>query len=245
MTALVEQLDYETKAGEYFGETRPEMLPFVPENCRRLLDVGCGMGAFGASLKQTRQIEVWGVELVSSVAAIAKTKLDRVITGLFEPETELPGGAFDCIVFNDVLEHMIAPEQAIRYAKTLLAPGGAVLASIPNVRTLPVLWQLVVRGRWEYGDCGLLDKTHLRFFTRSSILKMFEDEGYTVKSILGINPYRGVPNVSRHVWRAHKVAHAISLGKFTDMKFQQFAVVAVPARPSSLPAAPVKGRRIL
>jgi 2-polyprenyl-3-methyl-5-hydroxy-6-metoxy-1,4-benzoquinol methylase len=235
MTAVIEQLDYETKAGEYFAEARPEMLPFVPANCHRLLDVGCGAGGFGASLKQTRQIEVWGVELVSSVAARAKTKLDHVITGLFEPEAELPGGAFDCIVFNDVLEHMVAPEQALRYAKTLLTPGGAVLASIPNVRTLPVLWQLVVHGRWDYAEWGLLDKTHLRFFTKSSILKMFKDEGYAVESIVGINPYRGVPNVARRVWRAHTVANALSLGKLTDMKFQQFAVVAVPTRSSSLP----------
>jgi 2-polyprenyl-3-methyl-5-hydroxy-6-metoxy-1,4-benzoquinol methylase len=230
MTAVVEQLDYETKAGEYFAGARPEMLPFVPANCRRLLDVGCGAGAFGASLKQTRQIEVWGVELVSSVAAMATAKLDRVITGLFEPEIQLPSGGFDCIVFNDVLEHMIAPELALRYAKTLLTPGGAVLASIPNVRHLPVLWQLGLKGRWEYGDCGLLDKTHLRFFTKSSILQMFKDEGYAVESIVGINPYRGIPNVSGRVWRAHSFANALSLGKFADMKFQQFAVVAVPTQ---------------
>jgi 2-polyprenyl-3-methyl-5-hydroxy-6-metoxy-1,4-benzoquinol methylase len=235
MTALIEQLDYETKAGNYFAEARPEMLPFVPENCHRLLDVGCGAGSFGASLKQTRQIEVWGVEPVSSVAARARTNLDRVVTGLFEPETKLPGGTFDCIVFNDVLEHMIAPEQALRYAKTLLTPGGAVLASIPNVRTLPVLWHLVVQGKWEYAEWGLLDKTHLRFFTKSSIQKMFEDEGYAVQSILGINPCRGVPNVRRSVWRAHRVANALSLGNLADMKFQQFAVVAVPTQSSSLP----------
>jgi hypothetical protein len=110
-----------------------------------------------------------------------------------------------------------------------------VLASIPNVRTLPVLWQLVVHGRWDYAEWGLLDKTHLRFFTKSSILKMFKDEGYAVESIVGINPYRGVPNVARRVWRAHTVANALSLGKLTDMKFQQFAVVAVPTRSSSLP----------
>ena len=229
-TGATIELEYGFKAGEYFAEARPEMLPFVPDNCRRLLDVGCGAGGFGASLKQIRQIEVWGVELVSSVAATAKTRLDHVITGLFEPESELPGGAFDCIVFNDVLEHMIAPEQALRYARTLLAPGGAVLASIPNVRTLPVLWQLAVHGRWDYGDWGLLDKTHLRFFTKSSILRMFEDEGYTVKSIVGINSHRGVPNVSRRVWRGHRVANALSLGRLTDMKFMQFAVVAVPTR---------------
>ena len=223
------ELDYASKSADYFTEARPEMLCFVPTNCRRLLDVGCGTGGFGASLKkQNRQIEVWGVEPFASAAAKAADKLDRVITGPFGPETDLPAGAFDCIVFNDVLEHMVEPEQALRYAKLLLSAGGTILASIPNVRHFPLLWQLGIRGSWEYGDCGLLDRTHLRFFTKSSILRMFQNEGYEVRSISGINPYVGVPNASRRLWFAYRVANALFMGKFTDLKFQQFAVVAEP-----------------
>jgi len=219
--------DYASKSAEYFTEARPEMLCFVPSNCRRLLDVGCGTGTFGASLKkQNPQIEVWGVEPFASAAAKAADKLDRVITGPFQPETGLPAGAFDCIVFNDVLEHMVEPERALRYAKHLLSAGGTILASIPNVRYLPVLWQLGVRGNWEYGDCGILDRTHLRFFTKSSILKMFQDEGYVVRSISGINPYAGIPSASRRLWFAYRVANVLFGGKLTDLKFLQFAVVA-------------------
>ena len=218
--------DYASKTAEYFAEARPEMLSFVPTNCRRLLDVGCGTGTFGASLKQDRPIEVWGVEPFASAAAIAGDRLNRVITGSFGPETDLPAGAFDCIVFNDVLEHMVAPEQALRYAKTLLSAGGAILASIPNVRYLPVLWQLGVRGSWEYGDCGILDRTHLRFFTKSSILKMFQDEGFAVRSISGINPYAGIPSASRRLWLAYRFANVLFGRRFADLKFLQFAVVA-------------------
>lgn len=222
---------YETKPTDYFAETRPEMLSFVPAHCRRVLDVGCGAGAFGESLKQTRKIEVWGVEPVSSAAAKASSKLDHVINGPFDPEIGLPGGTFDCVVFNDVLEHMVAPEEALRYAKVLLSPGGVIVASIPNIRNLPVLWQLLFHARWEYADCGVLDKTHLRFFTESSILKMFEGEGYSLESICGINAYVGVPNASRRLWTAYELANALFLGKFADMKFQQFAVVAKAAPP--------------
>jgi 2-polyprenyl-3-methyl-5-hydroxy-6-metoxy-1,4-benzoquinol methylase len=224
-------LDYASKATEYFTEARPEMLCFVPANCRRLLDVGCGAGTFGASLKrQNPQIEVWGVEPFASAAAKAADKLDRVIAGPFEAETDLPAGAFDCIVFNDVLEHMVAPERALRYAKLLLSAGGMILASIPNVRHFPVLWQLGVRGSWEYEDCGILDRTHLRFFTKSSILKMFQDEGYAVRSISGINPYGGDRKASRRpLWRAYRVANMLFMGKFADLKFLQFAVVAEPS----------------
>ena len=223
------ELEYASKPAEYFTEARPEMLCFVPTNCRRLLDVGCGTGTFGASLKkQNPQIEVWGVEPFASAAAIAADRLDRVITGPFEPETDLPAGAFDCIVFNDVLEHMVAPERALRHAKTLLSTGGTILASIPNVRYLPVLWQLGVRGSWEYRDCGILDRTHLRFFTKSSILKMFQDEGYAVRSISGINPYAGIPSASRRLWLAYRFANVLSRGRFADLKFLQFAVMAEP-----------------
>jgi len=225
---LTTEPDYASKVAGYFTEARPEMLRFVPAHCRRLLDVGCGTGTFGASLKQIQQIEVWGVEPFASAAAKAADKLDRVITGPFEPESDLPAGAFDCIVFNDVLEHMVAPERALRYAKLLLSAGGTILASIPNVRHLPVLWQLGVRGSWEYGDRGILDRTHLRFFTKSSILRMFQDEGYAVRSISGINPYGGIPKPSRRLWFTYRVANVLFLGKLADLKFMQFAVVAEP-----------------
>jgi 2-polyprenyl-3-methyl-5-hydroxy-6-metoxy-1,4-benzoquinol methylase len=225
-TIPIAPLGYDTKSDCYFEWARPEMLPYVPVHCRRVLDVGCGAGAFGESLKKTRQIEVWGVEPVTSAAAKASAKLDHVINGPFAPETEVPAGTFDCIVFNDVLEHMVAPEQALRYAKVLLSQGGAIVASIPNIQYLPVLWRLLYHAQWEYVDAGVLDKTHLRFFTKSSIVKMFHSEGYLLESICGINIYGSPPGAGRLLRGAHRVANAFSLGKFADMKFPQFAVVA-------------------
>jgi SAM-dependent methyltransferase len=222
------EFDYLSKTSDYFARARSEMLSFVPINCRSLLDVGCGTGTFGASLKLNRQIEVWGVEPFASAAAKAADKLDHVITGPFGPEIDLPPGAFDCIVFNDVLEHMVEPEQALRYAKLLLSAGGTILASIPNVRHFPLLWQLGFHGSWEYTEFGLLDKTHLRFFTKSSILRMFQSEGYVVRNISGINPYMGIPSASRRLWFTYRVANALFMGKFADLKFLQFAVVAEP-----------------
>jgi SAM-dependent methyltransferase len=229
MTQLLEELDYETKATEYFGYPRPEMMPFVPADCRRVLDVGCADGTFGEALKKTRGIEVWGVEPTKSAATKAKVKLDRVVEGLFDPTMGLPVGSFDCIFFNDVLEHMLAPELALHYARKLLAPGGVVVASIPNIRSFPTLWRLVFHASWEYQDAGVLDRTHLRFFTKSSIVNMFEHEGFALKRICGINAFGGIPNVRARLWLLYRLANAICLGRFDDMKFQQFAVVAVRA----------------
>ncbi len=236
-----DRCDYETKAADYFTLARQEIVPFLPPNCRRLLDVGCGAGVFGEMVRRNRKIEVWGVEPISSVAAEASAKLDQVIVGTFGPQTELPEKAFDCIVFNDVLEHMVAPEKALRYARTLLTHDGLIVASIPNIRYLPVLWPLMVWGKWKYEDCGVLDKTHVRFFTRSSIIAMFQSEGYTVGSISGINPRAGIPQSSKRLWRVYEFLNALSFQKFDDLRFQQFAVVAQPT--PTLPSGGIRACR--
>jgi 2-polyprenyl-3-methyl-5-hydroxy-6-metoxy-1,4-benzoquinol methylase len=217
---------YDTKSDFYFERPRTEILPFLPTHCQRLLDVGCGVGAFGALVKQTREVDVWGVEPVKSAAGEASTRIDHVVNDVFDFELGLPAGTFDCVVFNDVLEHMVEPEQALRYARTLLAPAGVVVASIPNIRYLGVLSQLVFLAQWEYQDSGVLDKTHLRFFTKSSIVKMFLAEGYSVASICGINAYEALPVASDRLRRAYKIANALFPKRLGDMKFPQFAVVA-------------------
>ena len=112
-----------------------------------------------------------------------------VIEGMFDPQMDLPVGSFDCILFNDVLEHMLAPELALRYARRLLTPGGVVVASIPNIRSFPTLWRLMFHGSWEYQDAGVLDRTHLRFFTKSSMVDMFEREGFALEKVCGINAF--------------------------------------------------------
>jgi 2-polyprenyl-3-methyl-5-hydroxy-6-metoxy-1,4-benzoquinol methylase len=232
MTEAIAEIEYETKPADYFQCGRPEMLQFVPEDCRRVLDVGCGEGNFGETLKRTRGLEVWGVEPTRSAAAMAKTKLDRVIEGMFGQQTVLPSGYFDCILFNDVLEHMLAPELALRYARNLLAPRGAIVASIPNIRSFPTVWDLIFHGRWEYQDCGVLDKTHLRFFTKSSIVNMFEREGFVAENVCGINAYegnRGIAEAKRPIWIPYWLVNAVLFGKFSDMRFQRFAVVAKPS----------------
>ncbi|MDR3413232.1 MAG: class I SAM-dependent methyltransferase [Formivibrio sp.] len=228
MTQQTDRLGYDTKSTEYFQVARAEMLRFVPANCRRVLDVGCAEGAFGESLKKTLGIEVWGVEPTKSAAAKAMPKLDRVIEGDFGPEVDLPVGTFDCIFFNDVLEHMLAPEKALRHARSLLAPGGVVVASIPNIRYFPVVYQLMIHARWEYVDSGILDRTHLRFFTRSSIVNMFEREGFVIDTIAGINVYSGPSNARRLLWWAFRLANILALRRFDDMRFLRFAVVAKP-----------------
>ena len=124
-----------------------------------------------------------GIEADAEAAAVATTRLDRVVAGRFPDDIGPEDGPFDCVVFNDVLEHLVDPWEALRRTKALLTGSGTVVAVIPNIRHVRAVLPLLVRGRWDYADTGLLDRTHLRFFTKASMIELFETTGYTVEAI--------------------------------------------------------------
>ena len=207
-----------------YSAPRLDMVPFLPPTAASVLDVGCGAGGLGALLKRDGR-RLYAVEPDEAAAAAAQRSgdYDLVVTGTFpEVEPELPGG-LDAIYFNDVLEHMVTPEDALRAARRLLGPDGVVIASIPNVRNVGVVKPLILDGEWEYEDLGLLDRTHVRFFTRRSMVRLFEEHGFVVERIEGLHPRRG---------RALDLLATLSLGRLDDFLFEQYAVVARP-RPSN------------
>jgi 2-polyprenyl-3-methyl-5-hydroxy-6-metoxy-1,4-benzoquinol methylase len=112
---------------------------------------------------------------------VAATRLDGVINGRFPDDA--PDRAFDCVVFNDVLEHLDDPWRVLRETSSLVAPGGSVVASIPKVRHYSVLLPLALHGRWTYRDSGILDRTHVRFFTRATMVELFETTGWRVEAV--------------------------------------------------------------
>jgi 2-polyprenyl-3-methyl-5-hydroxy-6-metoxy-1,4-benzoquinol methylase len=124
------------------------------------------------------------------------------------------------IICNDVLEHLVDPYATLVQLRGKLKPGGVVVASIPNIRFLPALSQLVFRRDFPQEDSGIFDRTHLRFFTRRSIVRMFETSGFTVRSINGINAYYPPYGVLLAV---------LSFGYFADAFYLQYACVATPA----------------
>jgi len=215
------------KRPDYYEQPRSEMLPFLPVQCRRVLEVGCGSGVFGETVRTKLGAEVWGVEPESAVAALAERRLDRVVNSKFPDDAVLPEKYFDCVVFNDVLEHMAMPEAALTRAKQVLAPGGSVLASIPNVCHFPTLWRLVVAGEWEYTERGILDKTHLRFFTRSSITGFFAGNGFRLDALEGIDPFCVMTPADHEPWRYYRWLRLVPSAKVRDMRFLRFAVRAV------------------
>lgn len=213
---------------DYYRHARPEVLPFVPASARRILDVGCGSGVFGALLKDRLQAEVWGVEYHAESAGQARQVLDKVVcAGIEQALPDLPAAYFDCVVFNDCLEHLVDPFSVLRELPRCLSRDGVVVASIPNIRHWPEFVDLIVRGQWQYANQGVLDRTHLRFFTKKSIAATFSDCGYTVSRLEGINPYYS---------RAQKLANWLTLGALADTRYLQFAVVAQPIATQSMSA---------
>lgn len=166
--------------GQYYSFERPEVCECVPGTAKTILDVGCASGRLGAALKKRQDCFVVGVEYEPEIANKAKYLLDDVIVGDIEEKIDvLPSAYFDCIVLADVLEHLRFPEAVLQKLNRTLKDTGTIVASIPNVRHWSVLRPLL-EGDWNYEDAGILDRTHLRFFTRKSILKIFADSGYAI-----------------------------------------------------------------
>jgi SAM-dependent methyltransferase len=165
----------------YPDAPRSEVIPFLPLKARRFLDIGCGFGGFGSAIKAIRpNVYVCGVEPSEEAAAVAASRLDHVFVGDFPDD--VPRERFDCLVFNDVLEHLVDPWSALRESHQFLEPNGRIVASIPNVRYLPVVMEIVLKGDFRYRDEGVLDRTHVRFFTKKSMVRMFDETGFVVES---------------------------------------------------------------
>jgi 2-polyprenyl-3-methyl-5-hydroxy-6-metoxy-1,4-benzoquinol methylase len=169
----------------YYDRVRDELLDMIEIAPRRVLDVGCGGGATDAELKRRFPgSAVVGIEAVPAAAECAEARLDQVIRANAETldfaAAGIAAASFDLVIVADVLEHMLDPWHMLEKLRPLLAPGGRVLASIPNVRNLWLL-EKIVRGGFDYGDEGLLDITHVRFFTLSEMRAMFADTGYAVE----------------------------------------------------------------
>jgi 2-polyprenyl-3-methyl-5-hydroxy-6-metoxy-1,4-benzoquinol methylase len=194
------------------GSTHNLVVSLVPRGAR-VLEFGCATGYMSEVLKNRLGCSITGIEISSQAAELARRHCDRVVVG--DSETLdlgrlFAGELFDAIVFADVLEHLRDPSVVLRRIHPLLVENGAVIASIPNIAHGSVRLSLL-GGEFRYRDNGLLDRTHLRFFTRETVHDLFESSGYTIthwlRRRLGIEesevspPARPVPEAVR-VWLA-------------------------------------------
>ncbi len=171
------------KPRSYYENIRYDVVPLVPKDAKCILEVGCAGGQTGKVLKELNGAFVAGLELNPEAARQARTVLDDVVVGNIET-LKLPyqEKCFDCIVMADIIEHLAEPEAALNKLKKYLKPGGSLVASIPNVQFFGVLSQLA-EGNWTYQKEGILDETHLRFFTYKEIEKLFKKAGFEITRV--------------------------------------------------------------
>lgn len=174
------------KDDTYYGHVRREILSLLPAGLERIFEVGCGAGGTLAYLKSTGRCS-WagGIELFHEAAEEARSKgLDLLIEGdIAGASLPLAPESLDAILCLDVLEHLTDPHAVLSGLHRYLKPGGVVICSIPNVRYFRVTLPLLFKGDWTYTDEGVLDRTHLRFFTRKTAISLVESAGFRIDAV--------------------------------------------------------------
>ncbi len=170
-------------------------------------------------------MELWGIDPTPPLPGCADSYQVRLV-GSF-PDDIGDGERFDCVVFNDVLEHTADPWTVLEQTHAILAPGAVIVVSIPNVRHATVVRSLLVDGRWDYRDWGILDRTHLRFFTRATAVELLQSTGFAVERVEHLRwPNTGEGSLVR-------LANRVLGGRLDDFLAQQYALVARPNRAST------------
>lgn len=182
---FLEKWGFEPK---YYMHSRSEIVKLIdapldaPIN---VLEVGCGLGDTLASiLHNYPNAQVHGIEIVESVAELGSAKFD-IKCGNIETFKFTPDEKYDYIIFADVLEHLYDPYAVLKNMKDHLMTGGCILTSIPNIMNARIIYELL-NGNFTYQDAGILDRTHIRFFTKDEIIRMFQAEGYTIDQMTSI-----------------------------------------------------------
>lgn len=210
----------------YYGTARLEIMPHLPARVSRMLDVGCGVGATVAAVKERRAVE-WagGVEIVASEAERAKAVCDAVwSTNIEQDRTEegIPAGSLDLILCLDVLEHLVDPWTVVDRLSTRLSPEGRLIVSVPNIRNWKFIKNLLFKGDFRYRDAGLLDRTHLRFFVRDTARELAEHGGLQARHVGNAHPWRGAD--------MRRILSAATFGGLDDVMVKQWLIVAEPRR---------------
>lgn len=216
---------YDEKQQSYYEGLNPYLLNKIDKNWRTVLDVGCGTGNLGAAIED-RGITVYGIEAFPEAAKKAESKLSHVFCGDIESAI-LPyeSEQFDCMLFGDVLEHLVDPWSVLKKLRPYVKKDGTVLACIPNVGHISVVLELLA-GKWTYRDAGLMDQTHLRFFTREETLSLFKAAGYEVKRIEAIRVDH--PSYHRAIASLHEVCVQLGIRHdfLTEASAYQYVIEA-------------------
>lgn len=182
LAAAVDPCAYLHRYGAMDASPREDLAARVPSGAASVLDVGCSQGATAPSLRARGVTRIIGIEPDPEDAAQAARVYDRVLSVPLERVAEGWTGAFDAVLFGDVLEHLEDPSDALSRVRPWLSPRGVVIASVPNSGHWSIIDDLL-RGRFDYVPYSLLSGTHVRLFTRRTLTDLFEASGYRVEEL--------------------------------------------------------------
>lgn len=175
--------DYEVRPGTDISAAK--LLDWVPEGSN-ILDIGCATGYMCSALKEYKNCTITGIEINANMASVAKKRCDDVIEGdiqFMDIKKELGEETiFDVVLMGDILEHLTDPGSVLQKIRPFLKEKGLLLVSVPNIAHSAIIFELL-QGKFPYREEGLLDYTHLRFFTKESLINMLESKGFWVTSI--------------------------------------------------------------
>jgi 2-polyprenyl-3-methyl-5-hydroxy-6-metoxy-1,4-benzoquinol methylase len=212
------------KPYDYAVSDRPEVAALLLPGHHRVLEIGCAKGGFRTSLEPAA--EVWGIEPNAAAAEQAARRGYRMLVGTFEAVApQCPDAHFDLVVCNDVIEDIADHDRFLEDIKVKVAPGGHIVGSVPNVRYFGNVFKLLALKDWRYEEQGILDRTHLRFFTEKSLARTFADHGWRIERLVGINSDFSREWTSRQTAKNLLLAALIAatLGQCRDFRFLQFA----------------------
>ncbi len=173
---------YADKPTEYFGHVNMHVASRITGKRLHILDIGCGRGALMKALKQEKDVaNSYGVEIFPGAAADARQAIDQVWEGSIEEiDLPIPRASLDYVICGDVLEHLREPELVLQKIRPLLKSDGRIIVSLPNVCNRRVLSDLIFHNEWRYAPSGIMDATHLRWFTQKSAKRFLADAGFEV-----------------------------------------------------------------
>lgn len=206
----------------YYGNVNPDLLALIPPDAKTVLEIGCGEGALCEAYRRVNPGVEWkGVEINRDAVLVAESKGIAIIEYDVTEFATANNPWAECLILGDVLEHLKNPWNVLRKLTYDLKPGAQVLACIPNVQHWTVVRDLLA-GKWDYQDSGLLDRTHLRFFTLKSIRELFDQAGLQVHEIIG----RDICNEGFYEW-ADNAFGSEQTGLPKEMRAYQYIVRAI------------------
>lgn len=179
------------KKRKYYESNRSEMLQFISKRPVKAIEFGCGHGEFLKSLQTKYNCETWGVDMDEQSVKIASENVDNVLHGdAYKKIEKLPENYFDYIICNDFIEHLHSPGLFFNKLKKNLTDDAVLICSLPNIRYWRQFLKYFFLKDWKYKDSGILDRTHMRFFTKKSMKRSIKEWGFEIEKVKGINPVK-------------------------------------------------------